>query len=124
MAAALIAAAAACAPQQIFINYIDSPSRMRVSWATTCKATGTVSFGTTKKLVSLFWGCVFLGRCKTPISNASLTPLPPPFARAKIAPLLTSPPLAPLTLGHHHARNPALGNLQYGLLHLALPLPR
>ena len=35
----------ACAPSQIFINYAESPSQMRVSWATTCKAGSEVNYG-------------------------------------------------------------------------------
>jgi hypothetical protein len=40
------AAAAACAPQQLFVNYAESPTAMRVSWATACAATAAVAFGT------------------------------------------------------------------------------
>lgn len=40
-----VATAASCAPEQFFINYAEKPSQMRVSWATACEATATVSFG-------------------------------------------------------------------------------
>lgn len=39
------APAAACAPQQLFVNYAESPTQMRVSWATACAASATVAFG-------------------------------------------------------------------------------
>ena len=39
------ASAAPCAPEQFFINYAEKPSQMRVSWATACESTSTVSFG-------------------------------------------------------------------------------
>ena len=45
-------AAQGCAPQQIFINYGDLPTTMWVSWATTCKSDGVVSFGTSAALGS------------------------------------------------------------------------
>ena len=38
-------AAAACAPEQVFINYAEAPSIMRVSWATPCEASATVAYG-------------------------------------------------------------------------------
>lgn len=42
----------ACAPQMFFINYADTPSQMRVSWTTTCKAGAVVNFGTSKGSLS------------------------------------------------------------------------
>jgi hypothetical protein len=44
------AAAAPCTPEQLFINYADSPSQMRVSWATACAATAVVNYGATSAL--------------------------------------------------------------------------
>jgi hypothetical protein len=37
--------AAPCAVEQVFINYAESPSQMRVSWATACAASAAVSYG-------------------------------------------------------------------------------
>jgi len=43
--AASASAAAPCAPEQLFLNYAESPTQMRVSWATACAATAQVAFG-------------------------------------------------------------------------------
>lgn len=40
------AAAAPCAPAQFWVNYAESPSSMRVSWATACASASTVAYGT------------------------------------------------------------------------------
>ena len=37
--------AAPCSVEQVFINYAESPSQMRVSWATACAASAAVSYG-------------------------------------------------------------------------------
>ncbi len=42
----------ACAPSQFFVNYAESASQMRVSWATACKATAVVAFGTSPSALS------------------------------------------------------------------------
>ena len=47
IASTVAAASAACAPEQIFINYADAPTQMRISWATSCAATAFVAYGTT-----------------------------------------------------------------------------
>jgi len=40
-----VAAAAACTPQQRYINYMATPSGMMISWATACQAGAVVNYG-------------------------------------------------------------------------------
>ena len=79
LAASLAGAAfaAPCTPEQIFINYADAPDQMRVSWATACKATAVVAFGS---------------------SPSSLQPVTGPAPAQYKAPLYTSPYIYHVTL--------------------------
>ena len=48
-----VAVAAACAPQQRYINYMATPSEMMISWATTCNAGAVVNYGVSASTLNM-----------------------------------------------------------------------